>query len=196
MARKRKKTIKVEIPVPGMPSASNIKKNVPTRQLEIFVKKNRQMLLGVLVVVVAVALIYGLSTPAETHDIQNQPLTKTVNVQVPENISFDRYMTGYQQYADKQITIKGMLLHRLVEGLGRGSLAVHEYYLVDDFGAEIHLTGLTEAEKMMFPETGKSDTVYDVRGIVKTKYKTFDFDVTDISPGARGMTIVTKEVPA
>jgi len=199
MARKKKKTIKVEIPVPDIPSAKQIREKVPSGEVQSFFRKNMQLFLGVLIVVAAVAVIYAVSefaNTANTAPLSNQPLTRTVTVEVPGNISFDRYMTGYLQYADRQITIKGMLLHRLEKGLGRGGiLAVHEYYLVDDFGAEIHLTGLTEAQKQLFPETGKSDAVYDVTGIVKTKYQTFDFDVTELIPSARSMTAVTKEVP-
>jgi hypothetical protein len=217
MVKKKKKTIKVEIPVPDMPSASKIsktvkesvdaekvhetiKKNIPKEEIEktrVFLEKNYKPVSVVVVAVIAI-IVVSFSLPPQSPQIDQTlvgPQYQKIMVDVPAAISFSDYLENYQNYADQEVSILGFLLNRLEQAGGTGSLSVYAYYMIDDFDSEIHLTGLDTGEKAKFVRDGITEDLYDVKGIIKTKYAGFDLEVTSITPAERPMTQVEKTVP-
>jgi hypothetical protein len=212
MAKKRKKkSIKIEIPLPDLPSTSEIKESVDTDEVQRIIKKNLsgaeiakarkfaeknyKLLLLAVVAVIAVAIAASAGPPAQYQAPSAEgPVYQTVTTDVPQVMSFDEYLVNYEGYADQGVSINGFLLNRLEQGGGTGAIGVYAYYLVDDYGNEIHLTGLTTSEKAVFVRNNVTEGLYEVTGTIKTKYGGFDLEVTSITATERPTVQVTERV--
>jgi len=96
-------------------------------------------------------------------------------------VSLQQYIDDYMTYADTQVTLTGYLMSRIQSGSGSGTMGVYIYYLTDDYGNEISLTGLTEKQKSLFVKGGTTTGLFSVTGTVRTKYAGFDLQVSAIS---------------
>ncbi|UCD02820.1 MAG: hypothetical protein JSV63_03485 [Candidatus Aenigmatarchaeota archaeon] len=215
--KKKKKTIKIEIPVPEMPSASEItksmdpekvhktiKEKIPKEEIEktakfiekyipkeeiekarMFAEKNIKPLAVVVVAIIAVIVVAFSQSSQPQQGTVTGPVYQTITVEVPVEITFDEYLQNYQSYAGQEVTVVGFLLNRLEQGGGAGTLGIYAYYMVDDLNGEIHLTGLDAIEKALFTKGNLTKGLYEVSGVIKTKYGGFDLEVTSITPTER-----------
>jgi hypothetical protein len=217
MAKKRKKTIKIEIPVPEVrkPQAKDldkIKKSLPGKVEELktyvprnekaekFVRDNRNLLIAAVVVVAAMivtSFMISYFPPAEEQPDAGPRLvnrTKTVMVTVPVNISNEEYIDNIVNYEDQTITVTGFLQKGIKWGQGGGGMGTYTYSVLDDFDNEINLTDLTTREKSFFVEDGATAELYNVTGKVLLKYAGFDLSVSDIVPTTRPTTQVERQI--
>jgi len=222
-AARDRKTIKIEIPVPPMPHPDTrkakkfLKEHIPTsediskvgkevrehvprsvssRKVKKFVRDYDKYLAAAVIVVVAIAavslyLVYYQPGGFEMPGIAGP---RTVQVTVPANISLTDFIANYLAYADRETTLTGHLLLRVEQASPTGTMTVHVYYIVDDFGNQIHLTAILEGQKAYFIREQVTEGVYNVTGKVRAKYGGFDFEIKDIVPVPTPMTVVERQV--
>lgn len=227
MAKKKRKTIKIEIPVPELPkklpdklpkklpgkeeiaksvdlekSKEAIRKNIP-KQVDVEMIKqrlmqNRSLAKAAAVVIVAIigisVILYAQSLPPSSPLPRKVYSTKTVTETVPVNLSFADFIAGYLDHEDESVTVMGFLVDRIQAAPGGGTMGIHYYYVMDDSGNEIHLTDLSSRDKGMFAVDGKTEGLYNVTGVVRTKFQGFDLEVTGIAPATRPTVTMEKEV--
>ncbi|MFH0956521.1 MAG: hypothetical protein V1813_01520 [Candidatus Aenigmatarchaeota archaeon] len=99
--------------------------------------------------------------------------------QMRAKISFDRYINDYLYYGDREVALQGFLRSRTVAAPGAG-MGVYEYYIVDDYGKEIHLIDLGVLQRSLFSTDATTVDLYNVTGIIKTRYAGFDLRVESI----------------
>jgi hypothetical protein len=99
--------------------------------------------------------------------------------QMREKISFDRYINGYLEFGNSEVALRGFLRSMVVEAPGAG-MGVYEYYIVDDYGKEIRLIELGVLQRSLFQKDATTEDLYNVTGIIKTKYAGFDLKVESI----------------
>jgi len=115
---------------------------------------------------------------------------------VPGNISNEDYFLDPGRYSDSQVNAMGMLFSKSVASPGSGIMSVYSYYLLDDFGRKMNLTGLNAQQQALFPANGSTtQAVYDVIGTIRLRYEGFSLQVIDISPSQRPQVEVTRQVP-
>lgn len=222
MARKRKKTIKIEIPVPeplqnvrkprsedlkkikeSIPKTEDLKRSLPRKDEIIrFYQQNSKLVIAGVVIVAAIIvtslfLISYPPVPADTDEPyvpRKVNRTKTVTVTVPVNLSFDDYLDNYLIYEDVEISVIGFIKREIKWGLGSGTMGTYTYSVVDDFDNEMNLTELSSSQKSLFPSEGASEGLFRVKGIVRLKYMGFDLEVTAMNGIQRPETQVQKTI--
>lgn len=221
MAKKKRKTIKIEIPVPeplqkvrkpraedlgkikgSVPKADEIKRALPKKDEVLrFYRQNRNLVLAAAVVIAAIIAVSFFLISYQPATDSGQPYvptkvnrTRTVTVTVPVNLSFDEYLKNYVVYEDLEISVTGFLKREIKWGLGGGSMGTYTYSVVDDFSKEINLTGLSSSQKALFPANGTSEGLFRVTGLVRLRYMGFDLEVTYMNAVERPETQVQKTI--
>ncbi len=120
---------------------------------------------------------------------------RLVTVVVPGNISNEDYFIDPGRYGDMEVSVKGMLQSRSFVSPGSGIMSVYSYYLVDDFGRKMNLTGLSAQQQALFPQNNRTEAVYEIRGIIRVKFEGFYLQVIEITPSQRPQFEVTRQVP-
>lgn len=198
MAKKRKRTVKVEIPLPDISSPKINKKDLKKatksfEQIHETMQKNTKLLALLAVISVAAALVHSMpgsvQVPAEE---DNAPQFRTITEENIEVLSFSEYMENYQAYDGSVVTLKGMLSYKLESGSGQGTLGVYVYRLVDDLGNEIDLSGLDPQKRIMFLKGEVTEDVFEVSGTIDVGYQDFELVVDDITPSEREVTLTEK----
>jgi len=118
---------------------------------------------------------------------------RTVPVSVPANISFSEVMRDYERMSGDSVTLTGFLENRVQRSMGSGAMGIYTYLLVDDSGGEINLTGLTERQKTQFVREGMTPGLFNVTGVIKARFGSFDFEVTGIAQAQRQYVTVMVE---
>jgi len=139
MAKKRKKTIKIEITVPEFfyrlrkPQATDVEKikaSLPRNEkMTRFVRENNKLVCVAVVVIAAIIVVsfmflanYQLpAEPEEGYVPQKVNRTKTVTVTVPVNMSFEEYLENSVNYEDEIVTVTGFLKNDIMWAKGAGS---------------------------------------------------------------------------
>lgn len=153
-------------------------------------------------IIVLLPLIIIVSLSYMTFSTETVPITETnmiyENITENETIntkySFENYLNDVYTAEGKNVKLNGFL-SRYVRGDGTAGIYVE--VLVDDYGDEIDLIDLSSGEKSLFPENGRTPTIYEVSGVFKRTYKTLELEVNSISNSDRdvsGEKEVTKEV--
>jgi len=212
MAKKRKKTIKIEITVPEFfyrlrkPQATDVEKikaSLPRNEkMTRFVRENNKLVCVAVVVIAAIIVVsfmflanYQLpAEPEEGYVPQKVNRTKTVTVTVPVNMSFEEYLENSVNYEDEIVTVTGFLKNDIMWAKGAGGLGTYIYSVVDDFEKEINLTGLTARHKSLFVQEGITEELFNVTGQVKLKYMGFDLEVSSIVLTQRPTTEMEKQI--
>ena len=111
----------------------------------------------------------ALEVPSEKPDsevIEKIPMT-----------SFTQYLNNSDIYIDRRIRLTGFL-YREIERSGSGGVYVES--VIDGFGNKIKLLNLNKEQIALFPNTGKTDELYEVSGRFRKKYQGLDLEVTNI----------------
>ncbi len=202
MAKKKRKTVKVEIPVPDIAPPKLDRRHVEKAarsmgRFQATMQKNTRNIAYVAAVVVAVAAIYGLTGAIQTEDEPTvyQPQTRIVTERVPETLSFSDYMENFRDYDGLSVTLKGMLSNMVETGGGQGTLGVYVYKVVDDYGNAIQLSGLTSQQRSLFVKGEVTQEVFEVSGTLKAGYAEFEIIVDSITPAVRKVTLLERTVP-
>lgn len=200
MAKKRKRTVKVEIPLPDISPPKINKKDLKkvTKSFDRIhetMQKNTKLLAFLAVISVAAALVHSMpgsvQVPAEE---DNAPQFRIITEENIEVLSFSEYMENYQTYDGSVVTLKGMLSYKIEAGSGQGTLGIYVYRLVDDLGNEIDLSGLGPQERIMFLKGEVTEDVFEVTGTIDVGYQDFELVVDDITPSEREVTLTEKRV--
>jgi hypothetical protein len=206
--KQKRRTIKVEVPVPRVPVPSAAKIRHHARRGHERVKRSlsaperhawntpgaherrkMELAVGATVVAIVVILVIVFSGPAEWRSPpasgpdawggENAPSGWPSLDDLRPRISFERYISGYLYYGDQTISLQGFLRNRIEDAPG-GGMGVYEYYLVDDYGSEISLIDLGVLQRSLFVSNGTTADIYNVTGVVKVRYAGFDLRVSSI----------------
>ena len=102
----------------------------------------------------------------------------------PVKTNFEEYIINHDKYVGKNVTLTGFLRHDIV---GTESLGFHKYYIVDDFGNEINLSGIMTSHKKYFSEKAITTRLFEVNGKIERKYKGFELHINYIIPSQRAI---------
>lgn len=202
MAKKKRKTVKVEIPVPDLSSPKLNNKHIKkaAKSLDDFhgtMQKNTKNLVYLAVIVVAVVAIYSFSgaLQVDEEELSQEPQFRTVTDEIHETLSFSDYMENFRAYDGSSVTLKGMLSYKLEAGSGQGTLGVYVYRLVDDMGNEIGLSSLTSQQRTLFVRDVVTEEVFEVTGTIEVDYMDFEIAVESITPAERDVSYIQRQVP-
>ncbi len=139
----------------------------------------------IIVSVIALLLLGGLVI-FWLYQTQENDVVVTINDQldntnieeaIPPKISFTNYLNNQEEYPDGTIiTLKGFLKYGLPTGATTGAFV---YSVVDDFGNELVLAGLTYDYENLIPK-GKTSERFEVSGTIKRKFGGLRLEVSQI----------------
>jgi len=168
------------------------------KNIDIHSTEGRLAVAAVLVIAAMASLaVYYFSFSGPDREPAPTPVQRLriVTVIVPGNISNEDYFLDPGRFSDTEVTVKGMLYSKSFVSPGSGIMSVYSYYLDDDFGRRMNLTGLSAQQQALFPTNGSTQAIYEVRGIIRVKFEGFYLQVIDISASQRPQVEVTRQVP-
>ena len=169
------------------PSITFIYNSKPDKKVKKPIKDKKKILLVssmIVIILIIVGIIY-LDYYNTNYSLEEDitlteiPIEKEQPVfeEIPIEISFSEYLNNIDGSDNKLVTLKGFL-SREIEG--SGSSGVYVEYIIDDFNNKIQLLNLNKEQITLFPKTGKTDEIYDVKGKFKKKYQGLDLEVNSM----------------
>ena len=137
--------------------------------------KNKIIILSIVSFLVLFVL-FGSIPHITTQEIEKIKIVR-VNKTIPNQISFSSYIEDPYAYERMNVTLKGYLM-RYIEGTEMAGVFVES--LKDDKGNRIDFSYMPRNYVGLFPRTGETEQLYEVKGQFKRKYKTILLEVDEI----------------
>ncbi len=184
------------IPEPTQPTPPRPEPAVPEKPDPISRSKrqNKNWIVIMIIVILVIGLVAFWFYRAEESSItiKTQPVNKTISETVPQQLSFIDHLNDKERYPDGAvISLRGFLRYGLPKGVTSGAYA---YFIVDDFGKEIVLIDLADAQKQFFKKGQMTAEIYEVTGKIKHQNNELKSDVSDMVVSERPVTIVNKQI--